>query len=823
MTSHRGETRGGSHRLTVLTGCFLALLLLSPSVTGSEEGSPRHLPDSQHPDGGHAGHPLDITAIHTTGNFAGAPAETFAGEPADNNTGGHPPGHPPLGQHVTAEEVGAEAEGHGEHHGDGHGDGHGGHHGVSLASWRWSTYSHFLIISLTIILVGVFKILFHHYDHIIAIPESCVLIIIGIVCGLVLYFSNLTQSFPKFTSELFFNVLLPPIILDAAYAIYDRNFLGNLATVLIYAVFGTLFNVFVIGYGLYFVNYIGWMGFVGPSNMTAGDAAAPELDTIQCLTFSSLISAVDPVAVLAIFQEIGVNISLYFLVFGESLLNDGVTVVLYNTMLGLGGSENPDQSQYVLAFFSFFTVVLGGLTIGAIVGLLCSFIVKFTKSIRDVEPLIIFVTAYFAYILAETIHWSGIISLIGCGIAQKRYAFRNISKKTYTTVKYSTRTLAGFSDCIIFLFLGITCVRDSLEWNIFYNGFAWWTLLFCLVVRFCGVFALTAVINTKRVKKIPIKEQFILAYGGLRGAVGFSLVEILDEHNPLKATFLTTTLFIILVTVFLQGSTIKWLVGKLEIKTKSQAVKLISNDVNQKTVDNLMAGVEAVTGGVQKHVMLEKIKKLDHDYLQKLLVREDAESLLTLRLKKISLEEHNARLYGPTVMATKMSNKVAQHKHVELDPEEARRKLQEAFSSNAFERYKHRGINGESAEKLADELEKEQEKRAKVIWSSAIKGVRAKIRTSTLSNPGIKSSDSQGSTPPISANASYNDLVSADPNADSGGGGPPKGEKILQIYRLAKTQFKVNADNAAAARARASESPDSDGQTSDEKFTRLNP
>ena len=76
-----------------------------------------------------------------------------------------------------------------------------------------------------------------------------------------------------------------------------------------------------------------------------------ELDATSCLTFSSLISAVDPVAVLAIFEEIGVNMQLYFLVFGESLLNDGVTVVLYNTMIALGGLAAVEYTQYILAFF----------------------------------------------------------------------------------------------------------------------------------------------------------------------------------------------------------------------------------------------------------------------------------------------------------------------------------------------------------------------------------------------------------------------------------------------------------------------------------------
>ena len=71
--------------------------------------------------------------------------------------------------------------------------------------------------------------------------------------------------------------------------------------------------------------------------------------------------------------------------------------------------------------------------------------------------------------------------------------------------------------------------------------------------RFIGVFGLTYVINSRRIKSITYREQFIMAYGGLRGAVGFSLVTILPEANPMKDIFLTTTLVMIFFTVFIQG------------------------------------------------------------------------------------------------------------------------------------------------------------------------------------------------------------------------------------------------------------------------------
>ncbi len=78
-----------------------------------------------------------------------------------------------------------------------------------------------------------------------------------------------------------------------------------------------------------------------------------------------------------------------------------------------------------------------------------------------VEPLIIFSAAYASFLLAELIHWSGIISMIAFGITVKRYGFQNLSKKSYTTVKYAIKTLSSTSDCIIFLFLGVVLIQGQ--------------------------------------------------------------------------------------------------------------------------------------------------------------------------------------------------------------------------------------------------------------------------------------------------------------------------------------------------------------------------
>lgn len=606
-----------------------------------------------------------------------------------------PIGHPQSASNSTDDDLHLHHESH-----------ESAHHGVALASWRWNEYSNIVMIILMILFAGLMKLGFHHIPWLAQhFPESCVLILIGIVIGGFVY--NVVEShshhFPVFTSSLFFNVLLPPIILDSAYSLYDRSFLSNLVTVVLFAVLGTLFNVFAIGYLLYFLGYIGAMG----------SFSAP-LTPLSCLVFASLIAAVDPVAVLAIFEEIGVNMGLYFLVFGESLFNDGVTVVLYNTMVALQGQADVDATQYILAFFSFFTVVFGGLAVGSLIGALSAYILKFTKHTRVIEPLIVFVTSYLAFILAETIHWSGIISLIGCGIVQKRYAFPNISKKSYTTVKYSIKTLASFSDCIIFLFLGIVTFSHTLEWH---TGFVVWTVILCTVIRFIGVFSLSSVINRHRMKKISPEEQFIMAYGGLRGAVGFSLVTILDESNAFKDIFLTTTLVMIFVTVFIQGGTIKFLVGKLKIAKKdAKGPKMISTDVNLRTIDHVMAGVESIIGKHSSHSLLELVRTFDNDYTKKFLVRKDAEDILALRFERISLDDHCARLYGPTVVIHQTA-KVRADQGAPSKPmtEEQCKKIHLMLSNTPFERYRNKSYQRDSPEHLVKQLTFDHVNRSRVL------------------------------------------------------------------------------------------------------------
>ncbi|XP_033638201.1 sodium/hydrogen exchanger 1-like [Asterias rubens] len=536
---------------------------------------------------------------------------------------------------ITHEDVGKHLDNTSDGHGDGEGgepEAHTGHTGVHVASWNFEYVELPLGVTAFALMVGLAKVGFHHANFLSALfPESVLLIIIGVVFGGITFAIGYVD---KFESQTFFLFLLPPIILEASYSLHDRTFLDNFGSILVYAVMGTLLNTFLIGFTLYGFSLIG----------AYGDTFTISL--VQCLVFSSLISAVDPVAVLAIFQEIHVNQVLYFLVFGESLLNDAVTVVLYKMMNSFVTMETIPFSQIVLGFVSFFTVSLGGAIIGIIIGLLTAVLTKFTKHVRVVEPLALLGMAYLSYLTAELFHFSGIISIICCGLAQCQYAFANISRKSSTTVTYFTKMLSTTTESLIFFWLGQTLWAQTHEWN---TGFVLITLVFIFLYRAVGVVLMTFVVNKFRINKINKEEQFIMSYGGLRGAVAFSLVATLTVGDvPVRNVLVTTTLVVILFTVFIQGTTIKPLVKLFRIKRQSlENEPSVVLGIHNNIMDYMMAGIEEVIGHKGRNSLRIWLEHLDNKFMKKYLQRrpETWEAQVMATFEEITNQDHHEHIF----------------------------------------------------------------------------------------------------------------------------------------------------------------------------------
>jgi len=563
------------------------------------------------------------------------------------------------------------------------------HHveGVHLYTWRWdavyysptSSFKCQVMVCAFIITALVLKILFHHATWLEKLlPESCVLIILGGLVGLFITRVDMVNPLPLFTANLFFNILLPPVILDAAISLHKHEFFANFYSIMIFAVFGTISNIFVVGLGLYGLGQAGVLGDFEietsrsntvelgnissvlvdgsthlPNEITTNN---PSLGLFPALTFGSLISAVDPVAVLAIFEQIEVNAGLYFLVFGESLFNDGVCVVLYNSMNTLSSLTRPVTYQDIfMAFLSFFTVAFGGALIGFVHGIFCSLISRFTKHVRVAEPLAILTCAYSAFLWAEVFHWSGIISLIAYGVTAKHYAFQNISQKSFTTVKYAVKTIATTSDCIIFLFLGMSIFTEK---HLSHPQFITASILLCIVARFASTFLFSALINLKRKEKIRIKEQIIMWWGGLRGAVGFALATVLNEDLWYREIFVTTALVKVLFTVFLQGSTIRLMVEKLKINLQAPRECAIGVEIQNKVIEDTKKGVLAICGntttnGAKRGYLASRWNLVDKK-VKEVLLQKSSKHELERRFEAITVKEHFTNLYGPRLLIEQM-------------------------------------------------------------------------------------------------------------------------------------------------------------------------
>ncbi|XP_023265559.1 sodium/hydrogen exchanger 5-like, partial [Seriola lalandi dorsalis] len=138
-----------------------------------------------------------------------------------------------------------------------------------------------------------------------------------------------------------------------------------------------------------------------------------------------------------------------------------------------------------------------------------------------------------------------------CGIGANKYVEANISQKSRTTVKYTMKTLASIAETIIFIFLGISAVdKSKWAWD---TGLVSCTLIFIFVFRAVGVIGQTWVLNRFRLVPLDKIDQVVMSYGGLRGAVAFALVVLLDgKHVKAKDYFVATTIVVVFFTVMFQ-------------------------------------------------------------------------------------------------------------------------------------------------------------------------------------------------------------------------------------------------------------------------------
>uniref|UniRef100_A0AAQ5Z3Q5 Sodium/hydrogen exchanger n=1 Tax=Amphiprion ocellaris TaxID=80972 RepID=A0AAQ5Z3Q5_AMPOC len=484
--------------------------------------------------------------------------------------------------------------------------------GIPIVTFKWHHVETPYLVALFILVSFLAKLVIeanHHVTNI--IPESALLICFGFILGGIIWGADKVQTF-TLTPTVFFFYLLPQVILDAGYSMPNKLFFSNMGAILVYAVIGTCWNAASLGLSLWGCHMGGAMGDL-------------DIGLLQYLLFGSLIAAVDPVAVIAVFEQVHVNEVLFIMVFGESLLNDGVTVVLFNVFdafVSLGGAKI-NAVEIIKGIISFFVVAFGGSLVGFVFGLLISLLTRCTKNIQIIEPGFVFVLGYLAYLTAEMLSLSAILSIVFCGMCCQKYINANMDENSVNTVRYAMKVFANGSETIIFVFLGISAIDKTLwVWN---TGFILLTLLFVIVYRFIGVFFLTWILNKFRLVPLEVIDQVIMSYGGLRGAVAYGLAMMLDENKiKEKNLMVCTTLIVVYFTVIIQGITMKPLVTWLKVRRAAVSELTLIEKVQNKVFDHMLVAIEDISGQIGHNYMRDKWNYFEEKWMSKVLMKPSA-------------------------------------------------------------------------------------------------------------------------------------------------------------------------------------------------------
>lgn len=358
-----------------------------------------------------------------------------------------------------------------------------------------------------------------------------------------------------FDPEIFFNIILPPIIFHAGYSLKRKYFFRNLGAILTFAIIGTTLSAFLIGALMY--------GFV--QMMPKLSESFTFLDTLY---FGALISPTDPLTILAIFSDLHVDVNLYALVFGESVLNDAVSLVLSGAIQNYGehySSTGGFEGQaFLQSLGNFFSVFFLSLVIGASMGCITALMTKFTH-IRDfplLESALFVLMSYSTFLIAEAAELTGVVAVLFCGICQAHYTYNNLSDDSRTRTKQIFELLNFLAENFIFSYIGVsmfTFPKHRFDPLFIFTGF-----ICAAIGRAINIYPLSALLNIARKPKISWNFQHMLFFAGLRGAMSFALA-IRNTVSDARQAMLTTTSLIVIGTVIVQGGASNFLLNWLKI------------------------------------------------------------------------------------------------------------------------------------------------------------------------------------------------------------------------------------------------------------------
>ncbi len=358
--------------------------------------------------------------------------------------------------------------------------------------------------------------------------------------------------------DLILALLVPPLLFEATLHLPWAKLKADLTPILLFALVGTFVGTLALGALVNGVLGLPW-------------AAA--------LAFGALISATDPVAVIAFFKALGAPKRLSVLVEGESLFNDAVAVVAFG--LAVAAASGGESFSAVDAAIEFVTVSAGGLIIGLVLGYLVAAV--FLARVDDplIETSTTLALAYGSFLLAEEFgllidqpdfHLSGILAVVAAGLMVGNVGFANTSPATRVTLEHFWELLTFLVNSLVFLLIGLRITLDTLVDHI---GAVILGVVAVLVLRFILVHGLAEVASRLRPnRRIPRDVRNVMVWSGLRGAISLALVLTIttdDFDAETVDTLQAMTFGVVLFTLLIQGTTIAGLMSRLGLVGSADA------------------------------------------------------------------------------------------------------------------------------------------------------------------------------------------------------------------------------------------------------------
>ncbi|HET6371173.1 MAG TPA: Na+/H+ antiporter [Nitrospiria bacterium] len=445
-----------------------------------------------------------------------------------------------------------------------------------------------------------------------------------VIAGLLITFQETIRF--ELTPELILTLFVPPLVFEAAFHIELRKLRENLVPLLALAVPGVLLTTLIVGLIV---------------------AKGIDLPLPTALVFGALIAATDPVAVVALFRTLGAPKRLGIIVEGESLFNDGTAIVVFNVMLAaalpaaLSGGAHAGSSTWVGGIVDFFRVSAGGIAVGVGLGWLTAMLIARLDDYL-IETTLTTVLAFGSYILAERMHFSGVLAVVSAGIINGNIGPRGMSPTTRIVLFNFWEYLAFVANSLVFLLIGLDVNIRQIVANPKAIGVA---VLAVVVSRALTVYGITGLTNFGR-EKLSWAYQHILFWGGLRGAVSLALVLSLPTALPGRDLLRVMAFGVVLFTLLAQGTTMQLLMRRLGL-VRSDEAKLEYERLSGRLMASRAARhrlMELNNGGV---ISLASWERLSSDLDQRIQKELDAQRNLVREHPELQAEEiEHARREG---------------------------------------------------------------------------------------------------------------------------------------------------------------------------------